>query len=244
LRKIFSSLIIFVLVLAIGGYIPTSNAHAESSKKTILVPEKETEHTFKEVSLMQESGKDIVNIGEKKANDDTLEGFKITINKEKKTYKAKKLKKDEIKKYEIPKDELVTVNSTYTHKVTAITDDVPGEDLAITTQTLTWNGTSTGASYVSRSKTAWANSYTNLATTWYVGSNSWVSLSTIDAGRTVYSKNHAYYYNYDWLYDSQITEVTHDISIYGYYTGGWDYYVSHTHTGESGSILDLDIVTQ
>ncbi|WP_156920563.1 hypothetical protein [Thermicanus aegyptius] len=82
-----------------------------------------------------------------------------------------------------------------------------------------------------------------LNTHWYILDNYYTGLNTIDGGRTVTSSSFHSYYNYDFGDTNQRTDVSHELTIYGYYTGNYDYFVDWSVSGEYSGLLDLDITT-
>lgn len=201
---------------------------------------------IKKVELVLEGNKRTVRVkGHKKLSDDAL-GYNMSVDEKKKTYKITKIKGKELD------DELqrlgandsyegFTTNSTgYMGRIAIVSEDPPDWDLAETKHGLYWTASGTSAYFHDRELNCWAANPSPIDTHWYKSSCKYTGLSTIDGGRTITSSAYASYYNYDFWENDKRTDITHDITIHGYYSGGFDYYWDFTETGEGSYLLDTN----
>lgn len=230
------------------------SAPEASTRYFELKPSNDTEAIFKKVEFYQE-GKDNyqVKIYGSKDNVGIIESYHVTIDLENKKYKATKnigeklysiLNKTE-KQLEIPVSTFSTqTTGSYSGGVIATTDDPLGVDVCQSKHKLWWSVNSNNlSSYVNREASAWAANPSLFNTHWYILDNYYTGLNTIDGGRTVTSSSFHSYYNYDFGDTNQRTDVSHELTIYGYYTGNYDYFVDWSASGEYSGLLDLDITT-
>lgn len=103
--------------------------------------------------------------------------------------------------------------SGWTIAAALLTEDAINIDLCQTTQRLYWYTNQTGAAYM----WVWAANPSLAFTHWYVGG--YYNYPVYASSSYVRGRSWAWYYNWDWLYSSQSTTVTHDLYIYGYYNG-------------------------
>ncbi len=259
MKKILSTLGLACFVstsLTVGAF---ANNTANGPKKYDLRPTKDSEiaadifHTF---VYTEDNGNVVIQVKGHKDAGEALKAYHIQIDTKKHTYKISKVKGDKLKQFEekfikmknasnkvLGDKTNLAAATNYTAGVIATTDDPVGADLCESKHQLTWAADGTTAKYVSRTKSAWAANPSAFDTHWYVDSDKYTALSTIDGGRTVHSSSYAAYHNYDFLDNSKRTDVTHSLTIDGYKTGGFDYYVDWTRSGEASDLLDLDIAT-
>jgi len=233
-------LVTLLITLAIGVF--PMFAYAQETKETVVLkPTPDTDKIFtKVIRTVVSNDEDIIRIeGNAGSNP---EGYKISIDEENGTYTATRLPDKQIEAILLESQEVSPMASHY-RSVTAITDDPAGVDLAKHTHRLNFTTGSGKATYSSRTKSAWAANPSSLGTHWYVDENVYTGLGYLDGNRTVYSSSRAKFHNYDFGDDSTVTRVTHYITIEGYYTGGSNYYVDWSRSGEGWNLLDLDIVT-
>lgn len=225
---------------------------SQSEREVIqLKPDAQTEKVLSDVNLIIDSDNSItLNIKGYKEKDAELESFFIDVDRNTNTYKATKAKGKEldmilegIRKNNPSFDSKATSASargSYSIGVAATTLDPAGLTLCQTYNELYWTANGSTATFQSRYQDYFAACPTPppYNTHWYCSSIYWTGL--IQGTTAITSTNEANYYNYDFMDDSLITNVTHNTLCYGDKNGSGDYWAGSSVSGEYSFLLSFN----
>ena len=230
-RKLVSVVLsVFILLANL-----VSGAHAnEPGKTSKLNPEADCYVQLELVELVTYRDNEVsVRVKGHMDASGTPASFLLQVDPTKKTYKTIKIKTPNLE-LGTPSD-AVTAASTKSRTVRITTLDPAYIALCKTWLTLTWtyNGTSVASS--SRLKGAWDACPSPLGTDWCLIYNNY---GTFYKGQTChYTSTHAKHENWDFGFNDKGTWAYHNIWIYGYADGSFDWDISFQHTGEGAWLL-------
>jgi hypothetical protein len=130
------------------------------------------------------------------------------------------------------------VPGEYAQYAAILTEDPLNMDLLQTTQWLHWYGMGWNQGF--RSVWTWAAFPSAFGTYWYVGGTNDFPITNGSTYCT--SRWWAWYYNYDFGQDNLRTTVTHDLYIYGYWSGGFTIQGYTQRTGEGYGLLHSHVL--
>jgi hypothetical protein len=217
----------------------------------VLDPDPDSEEVLDEVVVINApKGKgQTVRFSVTVAPDEKSGGFELKVDPVRGTYKATKEQPEEVEENgqrmemyqqlnqnrggdkDITSSYSTTAVTTWTRAAAILTEDAVNWALCQTSQRLYWNANHTGTSY----RYFWGASPTPIGTDWFLGGYNNYRLTV---GTTyITSRFWAWYYNWNWLWPSWETTVTHDLYIYGYYNGNVQITGYANYSGESWWLL-------
>jgi len=246
MKKVLVTILAFVLFC---GLTPVASAQKISKVKKVLKPEAGSDIVLDRVEYVKDGDLEHISVEGHAPVDGVTEEFDIDIDPDKGTYKTKResisqaeeiqlLKKSTLKNN---KDITASATTYYYAWVQAVTDDLPGFDLCATKLRLDWVDYGSTIGYNWSQLTPWAANPSAVGTHWYTEWTRNYNHEYLDGYTRIRKKGEAGYYNWDWGYDNQRTDVDHWVVIYANNNGTYNYYIGWSRSGEDASILDLDI---
>ncbi|MCM1567538.1 MAG: hypothetical protein FNP40_08635 [Dehalobacter sp. 4CP] len=221
----------------------------ESTSKVIqLSPDVQTEKILDNVELIMNTDSATLTVKDHKEKDAGLESYTVTIDKENKTYKARKATGKELEKItstierNSPSSKSgLSSRGSYSLRVAATTFDPPGYVLCQTYNELYWYNEGTTSYLQSRYEGYYAANPSILGTHWYCNGLYWTGLS--QGVPSVTSSNTADFYNWDFILPNYATYVSHSITCQGGWNGSAYYTASTTRSGEDYFLLSFNYTT-
>lgn len=240
-NKIYGVLL-FTLILSLTFAISVI-AKNSSYDALVLKPSKDSEAILDNVELFvtNEDGYRLRIEGHGDVSDGP-QGYKISINKDKLTYKTVKATKVELEKHKPKKIEKEqSKGNDFTLEATTTTSNEisvkahtegPYYQAADSVHMLKWSSDGTYSYYDTRGISCVA-----LHENWIRDDCMYTGYSRIDGGRTITSSTYADYYSWKYFDDDKRTDIEHSITIEGYYSGEYNYFVDINTSGEFSSDL-------
>jgi hypothetical protein len=237
-----AKLIMFFAIVFSLAFANSSLAKSDVANKNILKPSKNAEVVLDKVELIKENGRTKITIKDSGHASDGPKGYKITVDPENNTYKTIKASPEEIKEHtegELDKS-TTSAREEQSFGIASTTNEVnvkyhtegPYYHAAQTVHMLRWNSDGRYAYTNFRSLSCNAT-HEN----WIKDECASTGYSRIDGGRTISSSMYGKYHSWKYYFDSQRTDLQHDITIEGYYTGSYNYYTSIYTSGEQDEEL-------
>lgn len=234
-----AKLIMFFAIVFSLAFANSSLAKSDVANKNILKPSKNAEVVLEKVELIKENGRTKVTIKGSGHVNDGPQGYKITVDPENNTYETIKASPEEIKEHtevDTQLDEGTTsVSEEQSFGIASTTNEInvkfhtegPYYHAAQTIHMLRWDSDGRYAYTNFRSLSCNAT-HEN----WIKDECASTGYSRIDGGRTISSSMYGKYHSWKYYLDSQRTDLQHNITIEGYYTGNYNYYASLDKSGE------------
>jgi len=245
--------ILLMCIFVMNFSIPT---FASNGYKAIeLTPSKDSEKIYKKASIIVDEKGAKIKIDNKFIDkDEKMDFYTITIDLEKKIYRAEKIKGEKLNKIidsfkmrELEYSNLGILSTTHYGLGVWMSTMDPAEQFGYADDRLNktyhdvwWYGDGSQATFDSRALDSFAANPSSLGTHWYTDEKKWLSQDTIDGGRTVTSKSYTSFYNYDFADDNTITTTGHTIYIEMYKDGNATYTSTFSKSGEFSGLLSYD----
>ncbi|SFS61009.1 hypothetical protein [Marininema halotolerans] len=232
-----------MMALTIGLLLSSTTIKpiAYADGHSVLRSTKNSTVKFDKVSISTKGNVSNIVLRDEEVADQKHKAYHIHIDKEKKTYKATRIKPTEDLIPAKRSSKAVEGTGGYHAWVKAVTDDPPGLDLASTTLSLDWNDDKDTIQINDHQLTTWVANPSPLNTHWFKSDSTLQQPIRYDDKVRVIGE--AGYYNYDFLLPKKKTSVTHHIQIDAKKEGTYRYEVNWTAKGELHWLLDLDIYT-
>lgn len=250
LRKITILAFVGILVVSVfsgSAYAVDDKEKNKESRVIKLSPQADNFVNLGELEVvLTNDGARFSMSGKGKPGDKPSEAFELSFDLENNSYKTEKI---------VEPQKLEKINPEYTKAtemksqparasssvgLTLKTSDPAGVVLCETWQCMYYDYNGTSVSNVSRNGGDWAANPSSLGTHWYKYGLTWGPLEVY----SWYARSNlkGEYYNYDFLNDDEITEVTHDITLKAYYDGSCEWFWLWEYSGEAWQLLRLSVV--